>query len=77
MFESDASLGDELTRYVIDHYQRFCTETETLVLRRKRSSRRDSAVAVECQIRKGNDNHNFEYARMQDLGKHCTKASGN
>lgn len=33
MFESDSSLDDELTRYVIDHYQRFCTETEDLALR--------------------------------------------
>ncbi|TWU01060.1 hypothetical protein Pla52n_44310 [Stieleria varia] len=33
MFESDSSLDDELTRYVLDHYGRYCTEPEDLALR--------------------------------------------
>lgn len=33
MFESDSSLDDELTRYVLAHYGRYCTESEDLALR--------------------------------------------
>ncbi len=33
MFDSDSTIDDDLTRYVLDYYQHFCTETEKLALR--------------------------------------------
>lgn len=33
MFDSDSTIDDDLTRYVLDYYQHLCTETEQLALR--------------------------------------------
>ena len=33
VFDSDSTIDDDLTRYVLDYYQHLCTETEQLALR--------------------------------------------
>lgn len=33
MLDSDSTIDDDLTRYVLDYYQHLCTETEQLALR--------------------------------------------